>query len=264
MGLQNSYGIKEVADVVFYNINEDGSRGDSVLFTFDSLKVSNIEVSSEDVSARGGKGNPELISWSYGKEITFTIEDALCSLDTLALMFGGIQADNSVTIDASTFGGTYYIEGKTYMRSYTDGKDYLFTFEIPKAKVSTGGTLTMEAEGDPSTFEMTIKALRSTLDGSDTLVIFTKGDEVTGDDSLVVYPTVKITASGSKDVQIPGLAASGYTAAIANNLVSSATIAANKVTIAAGSAAGVDEVTITKTVGDKTIVVAKIKVTIVE
>ena len=56
------YGIKEVADVTFYKINSDSTIGDPVLF-LDTLKVSTIEQTAETVDARGGKGNPKLITW---------------------------------------------------------------------------------------------------------------------------------------------------------------------------------------------------------
>lgn len=175
------YGLKEVADVYFYpagttiTIVTTGTDYASIVsaatdpdFIFDTLKVSNIEVSSEEASATGGKGNPELISWSYGKEITFTMEDAVFSMATLDLMFGargGVDdsdADSlSVIIDADTFPSNYHIVGFTYIRNKNTGVDAPFLFEIPNAKVQVGGTLTMEAEGDPTTFEMTIKALKS-------------------------------------------------------------------------------------------------------
>ena len=67
------YGIKEVADVTFYEIKDDGTPGKPVLF-LDTLKVSTIEQTAETADARGGKGNPKLITWDYGKEITVTIE----------------------------------------------------------------------------------------------------------------------------------------------------------------------------------------------
>ena len=51
----DKYGIKEVADVTFYKINDDGSRGDPVLY-LDTLKVSTIEQTAEEAEARGGKG----------------------------------------------------------------------------------------------------------------------------------------------------------------------------------------------------------------
>ena len=89
------YGIKEVADVTFYSINPDGSRGAPALY-LDTLKVSTIEQTAETSDARGGKGNPKLISWDYGKEINVTIEDALFSAKSMAIMFGnGNVTDNA-------------------------------------------------------------------------------------------------------------------------------------------------------------------------
>ena len=224
------YGIKEVADVMFYDIKTDGTIGNPVLY-LDTLKVSTIEQTAENTSARGGKGNTELISWDYGKEITITLEDALFSAKSMALMFGDIDGVSStlkegekiyktiyftgtqppttweangqtyevasdakiydaetgkeaqknslsaegryyctftvaaegigvIDINPSTFPGTYYITGDTYARSAITGKDEFFQFVVPKAKVQSEVTLTMEAEGDPSTFSMNLKVLR--------------------------------------------------------------------------------------------------------
>lgn len=156
------FGIKEVADVAFYALGDDGKPTGDPVMIFDTLKVSNIEFTAEQAEARGGKGNAPLIIWDYGREVTLTIEDALLSMETLALMFennvaGG--ADN-ITINANTFPGTYYVEGKTFARNENDGKDHLFTFKIHKAKINSEVTLTMEAEGDPSVFGMTLRVLR--------------------------------------------------------------------------------------------------------
>jgi hypothetical protein len=46
------------------------------------------------------------------------------------------------------------------MRSEKTGKDEPFQFIINKAKVQSNVTLTLQAEGDPSTFEMTLNVLR--------------------------------------------------------------------------------------------------------
>ena len=81
------YGIKEVADVTFYEIKDDGTPGKPVLF-LDTLKVSTIEQTAEQVDARGGKGNPKLITWDYGKEITVNVEDALFSPKSMSIMLG--------------------------------------------------------------------------------------------------------------------------------------------------------------------------------
>lgn len=54
------YGIKEVADFTFYKIDDNGDPSVPVLY-LDTLKVSTTEQTAENVSARGGKGNPESI-----------------------------------------------------------------------------------------------------------------------------------------------------------------------------------------------------------
>lgn len=210
------YGIKEVADVTLYEIGEGGVMGAPVLY-LDTLKVSTIEQTADSTSARGGKGNAELIIWDFGKEITLNLEDALFSAKSMAVMFGSVnekgQADlgtsetiyktirkdsgdtvptgatatyyaatgstassdgewayatyavtasniSVITISAETFPGTYYVTGDTYARSEENGKDEFFQFIIPKAKMLSEVTLTLEAEGDPSTFSMQMKVLR--------------------------------------------------------------------------------------------------------
>jgi len=79
LNIFEQYGIKEVANVTLYAIELD-KYDDEVyipIMYFDTLKVSTVEQSAEQTSARGGLGNPELIMWDYGKEITVTLEDAL-------------------------------------------------------------------------------------------------------------------------------------------------------------------------------------------
>ena len=260
------YGIKEVADVVFCKINADGSRGAPVLY-LDTLKVSTIEQTAETSDARGGKGNPKLVSWDYGKEINVSLEDALFSAKSMSLMFGDgttpeeirtnitrtatmrvtengqdyfvadmydVNAKTSVrkkvwmgsvptgqegvrfadvsgtdksiqnikvysesgadlgtlsvdtwtsartalvgqkvfvtyeveaysrtiNISGDSFPGTYYITGDTYARSDVTGADQFFQFIIPKAKVTSENTITLEAEGDPAVFNMSLTVLR--------------------------------------------------------------------------------------------------------
>ena len=265
------YGIKEVADVTFYEIDAYGSAGAPVLY-LDTLKMSTIEQTAESSDARGGKSNPKLITWDYGKEINVSIEDALFSPKSMNIMFGkkgaplgkisslitktaqvrltasgalpgffsaevydaamgsakknicmdgtpnaanneieyassGItlvgvfledekkkkNAGSSITTDAAwqayvavvgnaqkkvyikyaikalkseivingdSFPGTYYVTGDTYVRSDINGKDQFFQFIIPKAKMSSENTITLEAEGDPSVFNMNLTVLR--------------------------------------------------------------------------------------------------------
>lgn len=223
------YGIKEVADVMFYEIDSTGAPSKPVLY-LDTLKVSTIEQTAEEAVANGGKGNAPLITWDYGKDINVTLEDALFSAKSMAIMFGdgtvktdmsslkktiawtattGATAPTSfegpqgkkyaipstkvtydatgatvssftagqtyyttfdmpitdagtINIDANSFPGTYYVTGDTYARSMTTGNDEFFQFIIPKAKVKSGNTITLEAEGDPSVFNLDLHVLRPT------------------------------------------------------------------------------------------------------
>ena len=71
------------------------------------------------------------------------------------------MANNGVIeISASSFPGTYYVTGDTYARSEVTGNDEFFQFIISKAKVKSGNTITLEAEGDPSVFNLDLHVLR--------------------------------------------------------------------------------------------------------
>ena len=221
------YGIKEVADVMFYEIDSTGAPSKPVLY-LDTLKVSTIEQTAEEAVAKGGKGNAPLVTWDYGKDINVTLEDALFSAKSMAIMFGDstVKTDTTVlkktiawtaetgasvptyfegpqgkkyavpssavtydatgatasaftagqtyytvfdmpvinagtiNVDANSFPGTYYVTGDTYARSEVTGNDEFFQFIIPKAKVKSGNTITLEAEGDPSVFNMDLHVLR--------------------------------------------------------------------------------------------------------
>lgn len=228
------YGIKEVADVTFYELSNAGMPTHPVLY-LDTLKVSTIEQTAEEAEARGGKGNAALIAWDYGKEINVTLEDALFSAKSMAIMFGNgkvksfddkgtdyimktvqilvtkdgedpngthwvgpdgkkyeminpkyydaegknvkkeelkaevgrylctfdLKAAGAVIeVSGNSFPGTYYVVGDTFARSEASGNDEMFQFIIPKAKVTSENTITLEAEGDPSVFNMSLKVLR--------------------------------------------------------------------------------------------------------
>ena len=247
MNIFDLYGIKEVADVAFYDI----ATGAPVLY-LDTLKVTTVEETSSSASANGGKGNSALIKWDFGKEITLTVEDALFSMKSMAFMHGakihrygsadpksrnkvlrtakvvataaqkptgfaegakfydesGKEATSTFTkgetylvtweetiengletmeVDADSFPGTYKIVGDTYARNYKTGKDEFFQFTIPMAKVNFENTITMQADGDPSTFSMTLSVLRPEDGG---MIVFAKypkaADASAEDDSIIV------------------------------------------------------------------------------
>ena len=92
----DKYAIKEVADVMFYELDSKGAPSAPVLY-LDTLKTSTLSQSSETVDARGGKGNVKLLTWDTNKELTLELTDALFSAKSLGIMFGGTMKDNSVS-----------------------------------------------------------------------------------------------------------------------------------------------------------------------
>lgn len=256
------YGIKEVADVTFYE--RDSNNHEKPVLYIDTAKVSTIEKTASTAEARGGKGNPALISWDFGLEINVTLEDALFSPQSMAIMQGSGKVDSATTgtgqvyidvtnevyefpasmststsrteivlkhefkdesiyiyeidangrwttgqqlrgweknstssnviekgtngtpintqkvaifykapvdgsngtadvihINSDTFPGTYRVVGDTYARNRATGKDEFFQFIIHRAKVNPENTITLSADGDPSTFNMSLKVLRN-------------------------------------------------------------------------------------------------------
>lgn len=100
MNIFEQYGIKEVADVTLYAIELDENDEEiyiPVLY-LDTLKISSIEQTAEQTSARGGLGNPNLITWDYGKEITVNLEDALYTPASMSMLWDGKYASKSVEL----------------------------------------------------------------------------------------------------------------------------------------------------------------------
>ena len=100
----------------------------------------------------------------------------------------GTETAVEVTISPDTFPGTYKVVGDTFMRSEKTGKDEPFQFIINKAKVQSNVTLTLQAEGDPTTFEMTLNVLRSTNEDGENEMM-----------KLVRYNIASETTSGTAD-----------------------------------------------------------------
>ena len=95
------FGIRSAVDVVFRTTRsytglgndsllgegKEWAKGEPVLY-FDSLKTATTEGAANTVYAQGGAGNPRLIAWEGDKEVTFTFEDALISIEGMSILAG--------------------------------------------------------------------------------------------------------------------------------------------------------------------------------
>lgn len=108
--------------------------------------------------------NPSMISGQGNSAISAAGDHIRIFWEEVVTSDSGTETAVEVTISPDTFPGTYKIVGDTFMRSEKTGKDEPFQFIINKAKVQSNVTLTLQAEGDPTTFSMTLNVLRSTND----------------------------------------------------------------------------------------------------
>lgn len=146
MNLFKRYGIKEVADVVFYSITR---VGDEEFYTpvlkLDTLKVSTIEKTAEKVSATGGKGNKKLITWNFGKELTLNLTDALFSPASMSMIWGGeLQAKLAPYTSAiaklniaNKYGSLHY-STKAYPSPSLTKEEWEIVFKAAQAKHDVG------------------------------------------------------------------------------------------------------------------------------
>ena len=115
------------------------------------------------------------MAWEGEKTLTFTVEDALITLETFWALTGAEQshANNTqkFTVKPTSFAGFYGISAETLFRD-ENGVDHEAKISIPKAKLQTTLNLSMAPTGDPSSFTLTFDAFPETI-GDDEPVLFT-------------------------------------------------------------------------------------------
>ena len=87
------FGVRQIANVVFRAKTEQkiGSvtyKQGQPVFYLDTAKTSSMEGAATTVYATGGRGNTRLIAWEGEKTLTFTVEDALLSPVSFAMLSG--------------------------------------------------------------------------------------------------------------------------------------------------------------------------------
>jgi hypothetical protein len=253
------YGMKEVANVIFFDINPDSATFKKPVLFLDTLKVSSIENEAETAEARGGQGNNKLISWDFGRTANLTLSDALLSDTSIAMLAGNemnstpvavvgreqlkINADgeivlahvpidgtvvvyvyqngllgaeltavedatatgdgldktftitggtngqsvmafyeymtadgtsNQIVFSGNKFPSTYRVVGETLVRG-EDGVDRKMQFEVPKAKMQSTFSLTMDVE-NVATFDFNLEVLMDAQSDDKTLYKITRLD----------------------------------------------------------------------------------------
>ena len=115
------FGVRECANVVFRaktptNIGKYQFKAGQPVLYIDTATTSSVEQSTTTVYAQGGRGNVRLISWEGEKTLTVTVEDALLSPISLAMLSGadlfqGSSEVSKVHFHTTTSGATMKISG---------------------------------------------------------------------------------------------------------------------------------------------------------
>lgn len=179
-----------VSGLKVHKTKKKANRYVPVLF-LDTLKVSTIEQTAEEVYATGGKGNANLIGWDYGKEITLTLQDALFTPASMSAIFGtyegndfrkGVKETKSIDrmekctakrnfiVPAGNMNGTPSEADKTAqavyydpntMEPYADGTPiaegevfYKWTRSVAYEGQSLGHTIEISADSFPGTYKV--------------------------------------------------------------------------------------------------------------
>ena len=114
------FGVRQITDVVFKaktSLSIGGktfAKGQPVLY-IDSAKTSTVEGAATTVYATGGKGNTRLIAWEGQKTLTFTVEDALLSPISFAMLSGAGLFKGTASEDV------HFHQTTTALAGYTDG-----------------------------------------------------------------------------------------------------------------------------------------------
>ena len=133
------FGVRECANIVFRaktptNIGKYQFKAGQPVLYIDTATTSSVEQATTTVYAQGGRGNVRLISWEGEKTLTFTVEDALLSPISLAMLSGadlfqGSASVSKVHFHTTTAGASMNVTGdagdKTAIINLADflGKD---------------------------------------------------------------------------------------------------------------------------------------------
>ena len=151
------FGVREICNVVFRakDAMKIGSatfqKGQPVLF-MDSAKTSTLESAATSVYAQGGRGNTRLVTWEGEKTLTFTVEDALLSPVSFAMLSGA-----GVVKGASGGSGKVHVHMTTTTTVGDSGKiDLTSALGATDAICKTAPIFIMEVEKDDGSLTGTI------------------------------------------------------------------------------------------------------------
>jgi hypothetical protein len=158
------FGVVTVMDAHIYALAEEktylngGVAMDPSMFVktnevLDTLKIANFTQEGPTKTITGGQYANPLIK--YGKTMTCEMQDALGRASTLARFFGCEYTKGTGRLSITDkFPGAFAIEGRTFFINQKTGeKEWVWIF-IPQFLPDAILTLTQDAEGDATVFDL--------------------------------------------------------------------------------------------------------------
>lgn len=229
------FGVREICDVVLKK-KAAGYFGKLYLeknmpaIYFDSLKTTSLEGAATTVYAQGGKGNPRLVAWEGDRTVTFTMEDALISPESFAILSGAgfmdaeidkpiyVHSTEQVEVKGDTVTLTYEptTKGEMYIMLMTaDGNinGNKLPMQIPVAGIAKTMTLTTiftswakAYNEDPRHKELNLVQVAPVGGTTESQLVAGTADYLKGDAMVqgsVVYVDYYVEAkSGAKQIDI--------------------------------------------------------------
>ena len=202
------FGVREICNVVFRakDAMKIGSatfkKGQPVLF-MDSAKTSTLESAATSVYAQGGRGNTRLVTWEGEKTLTFTVEDALLSPVSFAMLSGA-----GVVKGASSGDAKVHVHMTTTTTVGDSGKvDLTSALGATDTICKTAPIFVMEVEKDDGS--LTGKIYTATIETSAKGLTITEDVPAAGTPIMVDYYVLK-NAANVTELQIDAEKFAGY------------------------------------------------------
>lgn len=206
------YGIREICNVVFrakqdMKIGSATFRKGQPVFFMDTAKTSTLEGAATTVYATGGRGNVRLVAWEGEKTVTFTVEDALLSPISFAMLSGA-----GVVKGAGSDYTTVHAHQTT--PAYVSTVDSVLTIDLTDALMSsdkiceTAPIFIMGVEGDGSINGITYEPAAVSADGKKITLDADSG--VTSGQSVLVDFYVIKDAAKVTELQVDAANFGGY------------------------------------------------------
>lgn len=132
------FGVREIANVVFkakssQRIGPYTFQKGQPVFYMDTAKTSTIEGAATTVYATGGRGNTRLIAWEGEKTLTFTVEDALLSPISFAMLSGAGLIKTSKPASGQTENQIHFHQTTNAMVGLKQGETTIVEIDLSDA-----------------------------------------------------------------------------------------------------------------------------------